>query len=274
MKIYFFGDVHGNEYGLDACLEHIGRVKPDEIHCLGDLVGWLPFGDRTLSKIRSLGFPCVAGNHDLMVAGLFKDDPKLSDRIEATAYNAGLVSTIPGAVEFLRGLPLSIERENFFVTHHSPFQLPLQGKPPTIACFDYLTEEALDACLVEWSYFPKQIIFSGHDHVPAVYELPGDLGGPPAITDVRVHKPSARKGVTVRLKPGARYWVKAGSLAMNRDSVPVANSVLYDTEAETITLFRLPFETGKLRRELEAHFFGPTLPAIRKYIGLLTDDGS
>ncbi|MDR3567008.1 MAG: metallophosphoesterase family protein [Syntrophobacteraceae bacterium] len=274
MKIYFFGDIHGNEYGLEACLEHIGQVKPDEIYCLGDLVGWLPFGDRTLSKMRSSGFPCVAGNHDLMVAGVFKDYPQQLDRIEATAFNAGLISTIPGAVEFLCGLPLFIEKDNFFVTHHSPFHLPFQGKAPTIECFDYLTEAALEACLVEWSYFPKPLIFSGHDHVPAIYELPGDLSAPPGLGDVVVHKLSADRGITIRLKPGARYWVKAGSLAMNRDSVPVANSVLYDTVEETITFFRLPFATGSLCRELESHFFGPTLPAIRKYIALLADCGS
>ena len=39
--------------------------------------------------MRSLGFPTVAGNHDLLVAGVFKDFPQQLDRIEATAYNAG-----------------------------------------------------------------------------------------------------------------------------------------------------------------------------------------
>ncbi len=273
MKIYFFGDIHGNEYGLDACLEHMGQVKAEEVYCLGDIVGWLPFGDRTLSRMRSLGFPSVAGNHDLMVAGVFKDYPRQMDRIQATAYNAGLVSAIPGGVEFLRGLPLSIEKENFFVTHHSPFHLPFPGKPPTIECFDYLTEAALEACLIEWSYFPKQLIFSGHDHVPAVYELPGGLSAPAALGDVMVHRPSADRELTIRLNPNSRYWVKAGSLAMNRDSVPVANPVLYDTDEETITLFRLPFSTGRLYGELKSHFFMTALPTIKKYIDLLADRG-
>ena len=274
MKIYFFGDIHGNEYGLEACLAHMEHVKADEIYCLGDLVGWLPFGDRTLSRMRTLGFPTVAGNHDLMAAGVFKDYPEQVDRMQATAYNAGLLSTVPGAVEFLRSLPLSIEKENFFVTHHSPFHLPFQGEAPTIECFDYLTEAALEACLVEWSYFPKQVIFSGHDHVPAVYELPGGLSDPPALEDVKVHRPLPGKGLTVRLHLSSRYWVKAGSLAMNRDGIPMANSVLYDTDEETITLFRLPFSTGSLCRELESHFFGPNLPTIRKYIDLLANYGS
>ena len=242
MKIYFFGDIHGNEYALEACLEHAAQIKPDEIYCLGDLVGWLPFGDRTLVRMRSLRFPTVAGNHDMMVAGLFKDNPRQLDRMQATAYKAGLLSTIPGTVEFLGSLPLSLERENFFVTHNSPFLLPSQGEAPTIECFDYLTEAALEACLPEWSNFPKQVIFSGHDHVSAIYELPGGSSFPPEPGEVNAHRPPAGQGLTLRLHLSSRYWVKAGSLAMNRDSVPMANSVLYDTVEETLTLFRLPFQ--------------------------------
>ncbi|MGD0400538.1 MAG: metallophosphoesterase family protein [Syntrophobacteraceae bacterium] len=42
MRTYFFGDIHGNEYALEARLKHIQQVKAGEIYCLGDLVGWLP----------------------------------------------------------------------------------------------------------------------------------------------------------------------------------------------------------------------------------------
>ncbi len=273
MKIYFFGDIHGNEYALEACLQHAAQIKPDEIYCLGDLVGWLPFGDRTLARMRLLGFPTVAGNHDMMVAGLFKDHPQQLDRMQATAYNAGLLSAIPGAVEFLRSLPLFLERENFFITHNNPFLLPAQGEVPAIECFEYLTEAVLEASLSEWSNFPKQVIFSGHDHVPAIYELPAGASSPPELGEIKVHRPPAGQGLTLRLHLSSRYWVKAGSLAMNRDSVPMANSVLYDTVEETITLFRLPFPAVRLGRELQSHFFAPNLTAVRNYIGLLDEYG-
>ena len=39
MRTYFFGDIHGNEYALEACLKHSQQVKADEIYCLGDLGG-------------------------------------------------------------------------------------------------------------------------------------------------------------------------------------------------------------------------------------------
>jgi predicted phosphodiesterase len=269
MRIYFLGDIHGNEYALEACIEHSRRIKADRIYCLGDLVGWLPFGDRTLTRMRSYGLPTVAGNHDLLVAGAFADFPRNLDRIQASAYNAGLLSTVPGAIDYLLSLPLTIEKENFIVTHHSPFHLPSKGDPPTIECFEYLTQPVLESCLEAWNAYPKQIIFSGHDHIPVVYELPGSIVRI-LPEHVKTHKPSAEGSLTIRLDPDSRYWVKAGSVGgPYRDGVPAANAVLYDTTEETITLFRLPFAADRLYRELDSHFFARTLATMQNYLALL-----
>jgi predicted phosphodiesterase len=269
MRIYLFGDIHGNEYALDACFKHSQSIKADRIYCLGDLVGWLPFGDRTLTRMKTHGFPTVAGNHDLLAAGLFADYPGNLDRIQASAYNAGLLSTLQGSIDYLLNLPLTIEKDSFIIVHHSPFHLPSTGAAPTIECFDYLTQPVLESCIDAWSAYPKQIIFSGHDHIPAVYELLGGTDSSPAKR-VKIHKPPAGRKLTIRLCPHSRYWVKAGSVGgPYRDGIPAANSVLYDTVEETITLFRLPFPTGRLYRELGSHFFAPTLPTIQDYLALL-----
>jgi hypothetical protein len=124
MRTYFFGDIHGNGYALERCLAHLDEVKPDQVYCLGDLMGWLPFGDRSLRRMRALDFPTVAGNHDLLVTGLFTDHPEQLDRMQATAYNAGLLSTYPGAIDYLLSLPLVLETDDYTVVHHSPFDLP------------------------------------------------------------------------------------------------------------------------------------------------------
>ena len=269
MRIYLFVDIHGNEYALDACLKHSQSIKADRIYCLGDLVGWLPFGDRTLTRMRTHGFPTVAGNHDLLVAGLFADDPRNLDRIQASAYNAGLLSTVSGSIDYLLNLPLKIEKDLFIIVHHSPFHLPQTGDSPTIQCFGYLTPPVLESCIDAWSAYPKQIIFSGHDHVPGVYELPA---GVKLSTQkrIKIHTPPAGRKLTIRLNPDSKYWVKAGSVGgPYRDRVPVANAVLYDTTEETITLFRLPFPTGRLYRELSSHFFASTLPTVQDYLALL-----
>ena len=268
MRTFFFGDIHGNIPALEECLRHMDSLRVDEVYCLGDIVGWLPFGDRTLKRMLSLGIPTVAGNHDLLVAGLFTDRPDQSDRRQATAYNAGLLSAMEGATDFLLSLPLVLDRERFIVVHHSPFHLPPAGRKPTIDCFDYLNERALRSSLGPWSTGPHRLIFSGHDHIPAVYELP-DSAQPPRLEDIRIHRPPAERPHTIRLSQASRYWIKAGSVGgPYRDGVSVANSVLYDSAEEAITLFRLPYRAEELCRELVSNRFYMNLDTMRRYVDL------
>ncbi|HOV85872.1 MAG TPA: metallophosphoesterase family protein [Syntrophobacteraceae bacterium] len=269
MRTYFFGDLHGNAEALEACLRHMDRVRPDAALCLGDLVGWLPFGDRTLTRMRELDLPTVAGNHDLLVAGALTDFPEQIDRMQASAYNAGLLSTVPGAVEYLLSLPLSLEEKDFAVVHHSPFHLPSPGRVPTIHSFHYLDSRALGESLDLWRGYSRRLIFSGHDHDPAVFELSD--GAEPRLENVKVYSPPPSGNLTISLKSGARYWVKGGSVGgPYRDGIPAANSVLYDSEAETVTLFRVPYPTRRLMEELTSHPFHRNLPTMKKYIELLS----
>jgi predicted phosphodiesterase len=268
MKTYFFGDIHGNSFALEAVIQHSREIQPDAIYCLGDLVGWLPFGDKTLARMRSLNLPTVAGNHDLMVAGLFPDHPHQLDRMQASAYNSGLLSTLAGALEYLLSLPLSIETEEMAILHHSPFHFPGPGTAPAITHFGYLDEAALSGCLEAWRSFPKTLIVSGHDHIPAMYELL-ETKEMPDPKDIRIHRPDAGKSLTISLKPGSRYWIKAGSVGgPYRDGVFAANSVLLDSAAQTITLFRIPYPLGPLRQELSNNRYCRNLKTLLPYLDL------
>ncbi len=179
-------------------------LRVDQMICLGDLVGWLPFGDRTLKRMQSLNVPTVAGNHDLLVAGAFSDHPHQLDRMQAGAYNAGLLSTLPGAIDYLANLPLSLEGADWVAVHHSPFHLPSPGTSPSIEHFHYLDEKVLDECVMGWQRYPKRLIFSGHDHLPAVYELSHE-GVHEGIGRVLVHRPSKALTITLPMREGSRY---------------------------------------------------------------------
>ncbi len=147
--------------------------------------------------------------------------------------------------------------------HHSPFDLPAKGSPPGIDCFGYLDQAALRKAIPSWRRYPKRLIFSGHDHVPAIYELP-------EAEDVKVHRPGRQKDLTLYLKENSRYWVKAGSVGgPYRDGTPVANSVLYDSQEQKITMLRIPYDTNPLSEALSSHRFHRNLPTIKKYIETL-----
>ncbi|MCB2189050.1 MAG: metallophosphoesterase [Deltaproteobacteria bacterium] len=264
MKYYFFGDIHGNLPALERVLAHARQVGADRVICLGDLVGWLPWGDRILERVRGLGLAAVAGNHDLMVAGAFPDLPQMSDRRQASAFNAGLLTRVPGAREYLLGLPLTLEGPGFLAVHHSPFHLPPPGLAPDIGCFGYLDEAALAASLPAWRDFPVGLILSGHDHQAGVFELADQADAP------QVHRPAGLAPLELPLAEGRRYWVKAGSVGgPYRDGVAAAGSVLLDTEGPRLTLFRLPYPLAGLRRELAGAPYLAALPTLQDYLALL-----
>ncbi len=266
MKTYFFGDIHGNAFALEAVIQHYRQIQPDSIYCLGDLVGWLPFGDRTLTRMRALDLPTVAGNHDLMAAGLFPDHPHQLDRMQASAYNSGLLSTLPCALDYLLSLPLFIETADMTILHHSPFHLPSPGMTPAISHFNYLDEPALSGCLEAWRSFPKKLILSGHDHIPAVYELV-ETEKIPTLKDIRIHRPAAGESMTISLKSGSRYWIKAGSVGgPYRDGVFAANSVLLDSSAQTLTLFRIPYPLDQLCKDLSNNRYCRNLKTLFPYM--------
>ncbi len=264
MRTYFFGDIHGNLPALEACLKHLDSLRPDAAYCLGDIAGWLPFGDKAYARLSREGFPTVAGNHDLLIAGAIIDHPGQLDRMQATAYNAALLSQVGGAIDYFLDLPLAIEEEEFTVVHHSPFSLPKEGAAPTIDNFGYLDRVAMAKSIPYWRKYGKRLIVSGHDHFPAVFELPE--GG-----EIRSHH--LKKGemsLAIQINPSSRYWVKAGSVGgPYRDGVPAANSVLYDSSRKTVTLFRIPFDARNLLAELSSHRFFRNLPTIKKYIETL-----
>ena len=64
MRIAIFSDVHANLPALETCLADIERRHPDAIYCLGDLVGYAPFPNEVIDRIRSAGIPTIIGNYD------------------------------------------------------------------------------------------------------------------------------------------------------------------------------------------------------------------
>jgi putative phosphoesterase len=72
-RIAVFGDVHGNSAATAATLAAIDGEKPDEIVCLGDLVGYGARPNETIDLVRERGIPTIMGNYDDGV-GFDRDD--------------------------------------------------------------------------------------------------------------------------------------------------------------------------------------------------------
>jgi putative phosphoesterase len=73
MRIAIFSDVHGNLPALDAVLADIRARQPDAVYCLGDLVGYAPFPNEVVERVRQQAIPTIMGNYDDGV-GFERDD--------------------------------------------------------------------------------------------------------------------------------------------------------------------------------------------------------
>ncbi|HXE58843.1 MAG TPA: metallophosphoesterase family protein [Gemmatimonadales bacterium] len=69
MRYALISDVHANLPALEAVLADVGRrAGVDAVYHLGDLVGYAPWPDETVGRIREAGIAGVAGNYDSTVA--------------------------------------------------------------------------------------------------------------------------------------------------------------------------------------------------------------
>lgn len=72
-KIALLSDMHGNSAATEAVLADIDARDPDEVICLGDLVGYGARPNETIDLIRERSIPTIMGNYDDGV-GFDRDD--------------------------------------------------------------------------------------------------------------------------------------------------------------------------------------------------------
>jgi len=72
-RIAILSDLHGNRHATEAVLTDIDASTPDEILCLGDLVGYGAHPNETIDLIRKRAIRTIMGNYDDGV-GFDRDD--------------------------------------------------------------------------------------------------------------------------------------------------------------------------------------------------------
>ena len=111
MRVAVISDVHANEHALEAVLREIDEAAPDELWCLGDVVGYGPAPNRCCDVVAERADLCLVGNHDLVALGKldigdFNDDA-------AAAANWTRDELTERSREFLSGLaPQAVARRS------------------------------------------------------------------------------------------------------------------------------------------------------------------
>lgn len=234
MHVLILSDIHSNYEALKAVVQDARARGPvDAIWNLGDIVGYGPDPGLCIRFLREEGAITVPGNHDLAAIGRIP----LSDFNPYAAAACRWTSTqlTPEDTVFLGGLPLRIEAGPFTLVHGSP-------RDPV---WEYLLSE--EAAEENFPLFSTPFCLVGHTHIPTVFMA---VAGTPGRERCRGFRPAPEKPQPTR---GLRLIYNPGGVGQPRDGDPRASYALYDSEAESLTHYRVPYDIAATQqRMLEA----------------------
>jgi diadenosine tetraphosphatase ApaH/serine/threonine PP2A family protein phosphatase len=224
-RVAVISDVHANWQALEAVLEEIERDQPDELWCLGDLVGYGPRPNPCCAVVERRAAFCLAGNHDLGVLGEIDLEEFAGDAVVAARWTRGVLAK--SSRTFLQSLRPLRERDGVELFHASP-------RDPV---WEYVL--SADAARVAFELTRSPLVLVGHSHVPLAIRLEEDVldGG------------LAPGGTETPLRPGRRL-LNPGSVGQPRDGDPRAAWLLLDFGAGTASFRRVEYDVARTQKEI------------------------
>ena len=127
MRVGFLSDAHGNPRGLEVCLRALADAGAEQVHFLGDAVGYMPGEAEVLEMLRAADVICIRGNHEAMLLG----ELPVSEKREKVYRLAGARARLrPEHRAWMATWPLQreldVEGRRLLLVHGSP-QDPLGG---------------------------------------------------------------------------------------------------------------------------------------------------
>src|SRR5437868_2073690 len=151
MHVAVVSDIHSNLHALEAVLEAIDADAPDELWCLGDLVGYGPCPNECCAIIEERADVCLAGNHDLAVLGTIDLEEFHGDAALAARLNREALTDNSRA--FLSGVAPTGEARGVALYHGS-------ARDPV---WEYVLSD--EAALATLELAGSPLVLVGHSHV-------------------------------------------------------------------------------------------------------------
>jgi diadenosine tetraphosphatase ApaH/serine/threonine PP2A family protein phosphatase len=225
-RVAVISDVHGNWHALEAVLAAVEAEQPDELWCLGDLVGYGPRPNPCCAAVRERAALCLAGNHDLGVLGRLDLAEFAPDAVASAVWTRGVLTQ--ASRSFLESLSPAARRDEVQLFHASP-------RDPV---WDYvLSAEAAEAA---FELTEDPLVLVGHSHVAlAIAEADGSLAGG-----------LAPEGTEAELGAGPRLLLNPGSVGQPRDGDPRAAWLLLDFSSRCASFRRVPYPVERTQEEI------------------------
>jgi diadenosine tetraphosphatase ApaH/serine/threonine PP2A family protein phosphatase len=229
-------DIHANLEALEACLD--AAPEFDQVYNLGDIVGYGANPNEVTERSRELGSIFVRGNHDKACSGLSNLDD--FNPIAGLAALWTRQTLAPGHLEFLRELPQGP------LTPMGGVQL-VHGSPRDEDEYLLMASDAY----IQLAQATAPLIFFGHTHVQRCFLL--EAGGSMGKSLVPAYKSAkGKQTIKLELKANTKYMVNPGSIGQPRDNDPRAAFLLYDTDENSITFHRVPYDIERAQEKIIA----------------------
>ena len=225
MRVAVVSDIHANLHALEAVLAEIEREQPDELWCLGDLVGYGPKPNECCRLVREHATLSLCGNHDLGVLGVID----LADFAGDAGVAARWTRTVLGADEraWLETLAPSAVRDGVELFHASP-------RDPI---WEYVLSDHIAQLGLQATAAP--LVLVGHSHIPLSI----------AWDETTLSGGVAAGGTEVALA-GARRLLNPGSVGQPRDRDPRAAWLLLDLELHAADFRRSEYDIERTQTEI------------------------
>jgi predicted phosphodiesterase len=244
MRIALLSDVHGNLPAFRAVLADVDAVGPDEIWCLGDLVGYGAQPEDCVALARERCDLCLAGNHDLVVLDAIPITDFSTHAAAAARWTRDHIAA--ESLEFLRGLePVEAGR-----------QIGLYHASPRDPVWEYVISSwAASECM---DVMEPRVSAIGHSHVALFFRRDGD-------TDAA--KGELAHGGTERDIGAGEWLLNPGAVGQPRDEDSRAAWLLLDTDTWAAAWRRVAYPIEEAARAIESAGL-PTALAERLYRGM------
>jgi predicted phosphodiesterase len=242
MRVAVVSDIHSNLHALEAVLAAIDEEAPDEIWCLGDLVGYGARPNECCAAIAERADVCLAGNHDLAVRGTIELEEFGGEAGVAAAWTRTVLE--PEAQAFLDRLEPTGSGHGVALYHGS-------ARDPI---WEYVLSD--EAALATLELTDAPLVLVGHSHVALQVVQSGDeLAGGVARADTELEL------------GGVRALLNPGSVGQPRDGDPQAAYLLLDLDARHASFHRVEYDVQRTQREIRDAGL-PELLAGRLELGL------
>jgi len=229
MIIAAISDIHGNHDALKAVLADIARSGAERIVCLGDVVGYGAEPRQCIAAVRDAAAWTVAGNHDYGAVGRLDLEFFNANARRAIEWTAGQLA--PDERRWLSALPSARQGDDdgcdLVAVHSTPFHPE-----------DWHYILSIDEAEYQFERFTRHLCLVGHSHQPVFWQL----------------SPAGECSVVgreyLRLEPGRRYIINAGSVGQPRDGDPRACYALCDSGRQEIVIRRVEYDIGAAQKKI------------------------